>query len=151
MTYQEQKEAIQSQFNAIEEAYEDGELSAYDYYRLLKFNQVLVESVINGAEYEAKKRLESIYTKEELAQIGVDIREGRAMYDFKQITYAPYVAATKELAESKLKVKNLEDMLKANAKLNEKNAMVNTDTGECEILEMPIVTYSKPSVIIKQF
>ena len=148
MEYKEFKSKFEELFTAIQDSFSDGEISAFDYYKAMKFAIALIDPHIAGAEFEAKNRLQKLYSKEELAQIGVEIKEGRKMYDFKQITFTPYLEAKEKAEKAKEAVNAIEKMLVANIGANEKMALHSEDG---ELLEMPIVTYSKPSIIIKQF
>ena len=148
MIYKEFKEQFEALFSALQDSYSDGEISAFEYYKSMKYATVLIEPNIAGAEYEAKKRLEDTYSKEELLQIGVEIREGRRMYDFKGITYTPYLEAKEQADNAKKEVSKIEKLLIANIGANEKMALHSEDG---ELLPTPVVTYSKPSVIIKNF
>lgn len=148
MEYKEFKKQFEALFSALQDSYSDGDISSFDYFKAMKFANVLIEANLAGAEYDAKKRLESMYSKEELLQIGVEIREGRRMYDFKSINYTPYTNAKIALDNAKKEVSAIEKLLIANIGTNNKTSMCNIDG---EILPIPEVTYSKPSVIIKNF
>ena len=148
MEYKEFKQQFEALFTALQDSYSDGEISAFDYYKSMKYANALIEPNLSGAEFEAKKRLEIMYTKDELNQIGVEIREGRRMYDFKLITYTPYLEAKQKAEDAKKEVSSIEKLLIANISANEKMAL-HSDDGE--LLPTPVVTYSKPSVIIKNF
>ena len=148
MEYKEFKKKFEALFTELQDSYSDGEISAFDFYKSMKFVTVLIEPNLAGAEFDAKKRLESIYTKAELLQMGVEIRDGKRMYDFKGITYTPYVEAKQKSEDAKKEVSSIEKLLIANIGANEKMAL-HYDDGE--ILPTPVVTYSKPSVIIKNF
>ena len=148
MEYKEFKQQFEALFTTLQDSYTDGEISAFDFYKSMKYALVVIEPNLAGAEYDAKKRLESMYTKYELLQIGVEIREGRRMYDFKSITYTPYIDAKQKVEEAKKEVSQIEKLLIANIGANEKMALHSEDG---ELLPTPVVTYTKPSVIIKNF
>ena len=63
MEYKDFKQQFEALFTALQDSYSDGEISAFDFYKSMKFATVLIEPNLAGAEYDAKKGLKACILK----------------------------------------------------------------------------------------